>query len=902
MNHYPCACAGLQRLLRVAGPLVLIVSTSLLWTASQATAAENTGNKDRFRQLSSRPWREVFHDDGTGDWRQKWTLDGLKAKVINSPQGMDFHAGRVADEDASHAVLWTKDAFRGDIKVEYEFTRLDSASRYVVILYLQATGSGVGPYAKDIAQWSGLRTIPAMRTYFDHMNAYHVSYAAFGNDNADPSDDYLRARRYMPLTGKGLKGTELEEEYRKTGLFKTGVPHRITVIKTGSDLFMHVKNEEKELLCHWNATSLPPILEGRVGLRHMATRSARYRDFHISVLSDKLAVAADANTAERAKTVRVVAPKLKVPTISAQQSLQSFEARRKRLLEELAGKNATARSIADPAQDVYATRAIANLYLGRFTEAANARIRRTAEWFEHEHPRHRPIQGECDFAATKLCQAYYLLKDTGKLEPVTMEAIKRFFFTKDFHSIYGSENHHLMFRSSRYLMGLAFPDATFAAFGKKGRELAVEDVAWLRNYLRFRARRGWGEFDAQGYISVDWESVMSLYERADDEELRKLSRMMLDLLLVDIASDSLHGLYGGAHGRGDIDDHATAPAYPLQYLYFGNVDYVGDNDPHARFHPVALDAVVSSYRPPEIIVDLAIDRPHSYVNLERKHLHNPDDVMPEKPLAGSIRKYTWYTPEFLLGCVQWQDPYPDNRRSFDRYARHQQQDWELTIGTRSGSRLFTHHPGDTVTHEYWKGDTRCRCGSFFQHEGALVALYDIPKRDRFQFIHAWVPKAALDEIVEEDGILFVREGNVCAALRLTPGYEWTTEGAWRDKEVKCRGGCHAVICEAAKLSDAGSFAAFRREIEANRVDFDIKKMDLTYHSKRYGVLHIDTKGARELNGKPAPLDYPTYGNPYVHSAWDSGIVEIAKDGRRLLLDFPAAKRTLSDVKESKNHD
>jgi hypothetical protein len=88
----------------------------------------------------------------------------------------------------------------------------------------------------------------------------------------------------MPESGEGLANTALEPDYLKTGLFKKSVPHNITVIKTGNDLFMQFRNREKQHLCRWKTDSFPPILEGRIGLRHMWTRAARYRDFRISQL------------------------------------------------------------------------------------------------------------------------------------------------------------------------------------------------------------------------------------------------------------------------------------------------------------------------------------------------------------------------------------------------------------------------------------------------------------------------------------------------------------------------------------------------------------------------------------------------------------------------------------------
>jgi hypothetical protein len=159
----------------------------------------------------------------------------------------------------------------------------------VNILYVLASGSGAEPYETDIAAWSELREVPSMSHYFNHMHAYHISYAAFDQDNEDPSNDYIRARRYMPETGKGLEGTELEPDFSKTGLFEAGVPHRITVIRSGDDLFMWVRNGEQEMLCRWAIDAFPFIESGRIGLRHMYTRSALYRDFRVSLLKEKSA-------------------------------------------------------------------------------------------------------------------------------------------------------------------------------------------------------------------------------------------------------------------------------------------------------------------------------------------------------------------------------------------------------------------------------------------------------------------------------------------------------------------------------------------------------------------------------------------------------------------------------------
>jgi hypothetical protein len=256
--------------------LLLVILASPACGGPDQDAAEQTA----FQQADERSWREVFADDGTGDWKQKWFLDGEVGTVTNGPVGMTLTAGPEFGNDAHHMVLWTRDSFEGDLKIEYDFTRLDEENRCVTILYIQATGSGRDAFGKDIATWNGLRKVPAMKTYYDHMNTYHVSYAAFENTGKEKTS-YIRGRRYMPHRA-GLKGTELEPDYRCEKLFATGVKHHITVIKRDCDIHLRIENPDGVRYCHLHNSQLPVVTEGRIGLRHMFTRSARYRNFRVS--------------------------------------------------------------------------------------------------------------------------------------------------------------------------------------------------------------------------------------------------------------------------------------------------------------------------------------------------------------------------------------------------------------------------------------------------------------------------------------------------------------------------------------------------------------------------------------------------------------------------------------------
>jgi hypothetical protein len=259
--------------------VILILTLACLMSGTHA-------QEKAFRKLQQLDWKETFYDTGTGDWQENWKLDGQKARVFNTPLGMEFYAGPVPAEDSSHSVMWTRKSFSGDVKLEYEYTRLDAATKYVNIIYIQATGSGKGDFCEEIFEWSELRRVPAMRMYFNHMNTYHISYAAFGNTNLEAPNDYIRARRYMPESGNGLQGTDLAPDYFKSGLFQPGVRHKITIIKHGNDLYMEIIGPHKRMLCHWKNTSLPPVEQGRIGLRHMASRNARYKNFRVSEIGE----------------------------------------------------------------------------------------------------------------------------------------------------------------------------------------------------------------------------------------------------------------------------------------------------------------------------------------------------------------------------------------------------------------------------------------------------------------------------------------------------------------------------------------------------------------------------------------------------------------------------------------
>ena len=238
--------------------------------------------QSEFEKINELPeWNLQFSDSCKENWQDNWFLDGEIAKVEYDKYGMNLIAGPINRNNAHHSVLWTKQSFKGDVKIEFDYTRTDSTVVNVNILFIQATGIGKGIFDKDISKWNDFRKVPTMSKYYNNMKTIHISFAAFPMVNEDPENDYLRVRRYPITEDITFKDMEVAPSYFKTGLFKTGITYKMIWIKSGENLYLSVKGDNKTKLYSWNLSKFDRITEGRIGLRHMFTRSASYKNVNV---------------------------------------------------------------------------------------------------------------------------------------------------------------------------------------------------------------------------------------------------------------------------------------------------------------------------------------------------------------------------------------------------------------------------------------------------------------------------------------------------------------------------------------------------------------------------------------------------------------------------------------------
>lgn len=497
-------------------------------------------------------------------------------------------------------------------------------------------------------------------------------------------------------------------------------------------------------------------------------------------------------------------------------------------------------------------------------EAANERLLALTQWFELRKTRNP--QCEVDFIAFNLIKAVYLCGE--HLRAAVAVGIDALFCERDFESIYKSENHMLLFHTARLLYTQRMPEAVLAAYQKTGAQLYAEDLRYVKEFLVFRAKRGWAEFDTYGYTKVIIDCLLALRDFCADKALCRLAEQCLNLILLDMLADCSGPFYGGAHGRvyeHQILNQNLCGMFWVYYLYFGH-DYV-DRIENANVY----DLLSSDFRPADYVYAAWSQKPAVYENFESKHLHSISSDLPHRQLPqapGSINKYTYVTPDYVIGAVNLQDAYPEGSDA-GWYAHHEQHEWDLMLTDAPDIRIFTHHPGCSGTegkeHGQWTGDLGCGCGKFFCNRGRLIALYDIPQKEEKR-IHAYVPRRFFEE--RQDGrYLFLHRGRVYISLWFSNGYE-SAEGENAGIEMNSYGARHCVVCEVATVEEYESFDRFIAAVREKEIAFDSDKMSAAYQE-----LYIEGN-ERKIAGEPVQFPYHTYQCPFLYEAFNSGVVTV----------------------------
>lgn len=457
-----------------------------------------------------------------------------------------------------------------------------------------------------------------------------------------------------------------------------------------------------------------------------------------------------------------------------------------------------------------------------------------------------------------------------------------------------TENHKLQYRTARYLFGQTWPEYSRFADGMTPIEAKEEAGNWINDWINRTVTVGQMEYDSVNYMQLYLLCFNSLYDFAEDFEMKQKAWMMMQLLIADWAPEYLSGNWIGGHSREKYNQvtHTIlncGVSIPLGYLYFGNSHFFPEL-PEMYFSGLAA---IQGFRPLSILGNIATDRSKPYIHRETKAPRrgfgiNTSDL--------PIWKYDYVTKDYALGSTYGDLTAVENHR------------WDLTwVSEQDGSTCFFINPSfsrdqllkyfdddpDKIVgnilrqRPYYKDPNKWIEGSpyekLLQHENTIIALYDIPKKEINKHVNGFFSKI-IEERTEEDGWIFCRTDSIYFAVKTLTKGSWIEEkDHFRLTLKKRRTG---VLMEVAQFSEYRSFVDFKSQIKSNPLKVDLKGLQLSYTNSRGDKLDFQYSDKRFVNKKNISFDnWQLFDGPFINAKKGSKVFEIQYKGEQVILNF-----------------
>jgi hypothetical protein len=483
--------------------------------------------------------------------------------------------------------------------------------------------------------------------------------------------------------------------------------------------------------------------------------------------------------------------------------------------------------------------------------------------------------------------------------------------------------------------------------GKTGAEHMQHATILLNKWLDYRTRFGFSEWLSNHYLDVDLMTLANLNDFAEDKNIRARAGLLIDAVLYEMALNNFHGLFGSTHGRTynrSLTGGEKETTAPIMKLMLG----VGIYNSSKCMGAVCL--ATSKYRCPAIIESIATDYTHTLYDKERQSINvsdapkyglsfndeldnqlfwgmqefiHPDainmsqkvsekyDVWPYKnydfykaQYQYQINKYgkivnpnldryalseaniqTYRTNDFMLSSVQ------DYRPGAPGYQQHI---WQASLGINAV--VFTNHPGETTPNPvgkesspaYWAGNKTLPRA--VQYKNVLICVYNIDPKDPAPFSHAYFPRNAFNEVIEQGHWVFGRKADGYVALYSQNTLEWRQDAQGQPNEVRTSSPQNIWVCEAGSKKQWKNFNAFVKALTASHIDCD--GLLVKYNSPSIGETQFGWTVPLLIKGQAiATNNYPRFDNQYGKTAFTAKKMVINYKKQKLVLDFANGRRS-----------
>ena len=461
-----------------------------------------------------------------------------------------------------------------------------------------------------------------------------------------------------------------------------------------------------------------------------------------------------------------------------------------------------------------------------------------------------------------------------------------------------TENHWAMYYTALYLISELYPNDPPESWfnGRSSQENLREAREYLISWMDLTTSKGQGEYDSPWYMTVYLAPMAELYGFARDPEMRARAGMMLDYLLADFAVDNLNGLYAGGHSRvypEPLLDRRSNSMSAFAWLVFGNTPFFPRGE--------ALILAVSGYQPTVILRHIATDRSSPYVHRELKRTRHRIRYSDVK--NAPVYKTTYMSADYAVSSTQGGLLQPIQQHTWEVL-------WAPEDVETTHNMLFTVHPyssshelamyfpeePELLTEAVMRSKTtydnpdKWTSGSpyeeVFQHEDAVVVLYNIPEGTRFPHVSGFFSRELERRDEHESGWIFARGGDALIAYYPLAAYEWQQEegGDWRLFSTHLQNG---AVVQVAPASEYATFEAFRDAVLALDLETATEPVPSVQFTTLDGAdLSVTYGETPTVDGQAVDYDaWPLFDGPFMHAEAGSRRLELRYGAMRRLLDF-----------------
>ena len=515
-----------------------------------------------------------------------------------------------------------------------------------------------------------------------------------------------------------------------------------------------------------------------------------------------------------------------------------------------------------------------------------------------------------------------------------------------------TENHQILFATAGYLFGQMFPNEIFTNSGQTGAEKMELNRTRILRWLELRFQTGFSEWLSNVYYAEDLPPLLSLIEFCEDEEIVLRAKMVVDLLLLDIAANSFHGIFASTHGRSYVRQKIKASGEstsPISKMCFGMGQFRDSLSavPFALSENYVLPQVIESIgnhlqeqemtnhqrcgillekaeefgltfdnfedamrllsleaylHPKTAAINLAMfDAFHWWENSFLKPIHQfrklLNSMSATRTLPFFLRAFEWdvcRNTREAVDFITYRTPYymlSSAQEYRVGYGGDQQSIWQATIG--EDATCFTTHPGgaESGTPDDWTGSGILP--HVRQIKNVLICIYNLHHKPALyqKTVHAYTHAWFPKEKFDE--VIEHKEWHFARKDDSFLALYSAQPTTWGDgNELIADGRKNAWILEVGSIVEYGSFETFQQRISAAEVGFN--NMSALYHSPTVGRLSLKYKDALKINGIPQQHQhYSRYMNPYGHADYPANQVTLEKAGSSLHLNWQKCSREVS---------